>query len=101
MKRTQATDITPKVRAEVLRRDNHRCIYCGTPYSLQLAHIFVNRSHGGLGVKENLATLCIACHMTLDNGREVKAKPIRDSVQFYLNHLYDIDIEALKYKKET
>lgn len=100
MKRTQATDISPKTRSIVLRRDSHRCVYCGTTYALQLAHVFVNRSHGGLGVEQNLVTLCIEHHMLMDNGREEKAKPIRDVAEFYLRHQYkDIDIDSLKYKK--
>lgn len=100
--RSKATDITPRVRAEVMRRDNHRCVYCNSPYALQIAHVFVNRSHGGLGVKENLVTLCIEHHMSLDNGRLEKSKPIRDVIEFYLRHNYgEIDIDSLKYKKET
>ena len=98
--RTKATDITPKVRAIAMRRDNHRCIYCGTTYMLQLAHVFVNRSHSGLGVEQNLVTLCIEHHMSLDNGKIEKSKPIRDVAEFYLRHHYgEIDIESLKFRK--
>ena len=32
-----------------------------------LAHIFVNRSHGGKGCKENLVCLCVRHHEILDN----------------------------------
>jgi 5-methylcytosine-specific restriction endonuclease McrA len=99
MARKQACDITPKVREIVKARDGHKCVYCGTTYSLQLAHIFINRSHSGLGVEQNLTTLCIACHMSLDNGREEKAKPIRDYCEWYLNSRYEIDLDTLKYKK--
>ena len=99
--RTKATDITPKVRSTVLRRDNHRCVYCNSPYALQLAHVFVNRSHGGLGVEQNLVALCIEHHMSLDNGKLEKAKPIRDVVEGYLKHHYgEIDLDTLKYRKE-
>ena len=97
--RTNHTDVSSKVRHSVKERDKQRCVYCGTRYSLQLAHVFVNRSHGGLGVEENLITLCIACHMSLDNGREEKAKPIRDYCEAYLKDRYEIDIEKLKYKR--
>ena len=100
MKRKTATDIAAPVREKVKRRDNHRCVYCNTPYSLQLAHVFVNRSHGGLGVEENLVTLCIEHHMTLDNGRKEKSEPIRNVVEEYLKmHYPQVDLKNLKYRK--
>ena len=99
--RSKACDISPKVRNEVMIRDGKRCVYCGGNYMLSLAHVFVNRSHGGLGVKENLVVLCMPCHMSLDNGKKDKSAPIRYSVEFYLKHLYgDIDVDKLKYRKE-
>lgn len=95
-----ATDITPKVRAIVKRRDNQRCIYCNTPHAIQLAHVFVSRAHGGLGVPENLVCLCIEHHMAMDNGKIDKAQPIKDVAKFYLKNQYpNINIEDLKYKK--
>lgn len=98
---TKATDISAKVRAKVYRRDDHRCVYCHTTYALQLAHVFVNRSHGGLGVEENLVTLCIEHHMSLDNGKLEKSQPIREVVESYLRYTYpNINIDNLKYKKE-
>lgn len=98
--RTKATDITPKVRAIVKRRDNFRCVYCNSPYAIQLAHVFVNRAHGGLGVEQNLVCLCIEHHMALDNGRIEKSQPIQKVVEFYLNNLYpNINVNDLKYKK--
>jgi predicted restriction endonuclease len=97
---SKACDITPKVRATVLRRDSHRCIYCHTPYALQLAHVFYNRSHGGLGVVENLVTLCIEHHCAMDNGKIEKSKPVRDVCESYLRgRYYGFDFDSLKYKK--
>lgn len=97
--RSRACDITPKVRASVLERDHHRCIICGAP-RVQLAHAFINRSHGGLGVERNLVSLCIEHHMFLDNGKGEKSNSIKDSVQSYLRgHYGDIDLETLKYRK--
>lgn len=97
--RSKACDIKPKVREEVYARDKFKCVYCGTIYRLQIAHIFINRSHGGLGVKENLATLCIVCHSTLDNSKKEKAQPIRDYVEAYLKSKHEIDLDKLKYRK--
>ena len=100
MTRTQATDIKPKVREIVKRRDDFRCVYCGTTYMLQLAHVFVNRSHGGLGVEQNLVTLCLPDHMSLDNGKLEKAQPIKEVCESYLLKCYpDFDFTKLKYKK--
>ena len=99
MKRKQATDIKPKVRETVKARDNHCCVYCGTSYMNQLAHIFINRSHGGLGIEQNLACLCIGCHMALDNGKAYKAEPIREVCESYLKHRYpDFDFDSIKYR---
>jgi len=99
-KRTTATDITPKVREAVKRRDNGRCIICGFPYATQAAHIFINRSHGGLGVEENLALLCLECHMKLDNGRKKESRIIREYAEEYLKEKYPgLKIDKLKFKK--
>jgi 5-methylcytosine-specific restriction endonuclease McrA len=97
--RTKHTDIPSKVRHTVKERDKQRCVYCGYPYALQIAHVFVNRSHGGLGVKENLVTLCIGCHSAMDNGKFIKGKPIRDYCEAYLRERYKVDVEKLKYRK--
>ena len=98
--RSKACDIKPVVRAVVKERDGHHCINCGISSHLQLAHVFVNRSHGGLGVAQNLVTLCIGCHMSLDNGRYDKSKPVRELCESYLKRMYpSFDFDTLKYKK--
>jgi len=99
-KQSNATDIRPKVREAVKARDNNRCIVCGFPYAVQVAHIFINRSHGGLGVEENLALLCLECHMKLDNGKKRDSEPIRAAAEEYMKRKYKIDLSKLKYRKE-
>ena len=100
-KRTLATGIKQGVRHYVLDRDGHKCVHCGFPYNLTMAHVFINRSHGGKGIKENLATLCIQCHMKLDHGKEKDAQPIRNHVEHYMKRLYgEPKLDELKYKKE-
>ena len=96
MNRLQATSISEKVRKEVIQRDKC-CIICGSRSFLQIAH-YINRSQGGLGLKENLVLLCGLCHREADNGKnslEVKAK-----VRQYLEKLYpNFTDEMRRYDK--
>lgn len=64
---TKACKITAVVREIVYQRDNERCIICGSNQGLPNAH-YIPRSHGGLGVEENIVTLCPRCHFEYDNG---------------------------------
>lgn len=66
-KRTKACEITPEVREIVEERDGHCCIFCGSPKARGEAH-FANRSQGGLGIPENIITVCRHCHNEMDNG---------------------------------
>lgn len=67
-KRSKACDISPKIRKEVIERDNHCCIVCGKNYGLQIAH-YISRGRGGLGIPQNLAIMCVSCHSQYDNGK--------------------------------
>jgi 5-methylcytosine-specific restriction endonuclease McrA len=49
------------LRQQVLRRDGCRCQSCGTMSNLEVHHRKF-RSHSGADSKENLITLCAACH---------------------------------------
>lgn len=99
-KRTKAVDISQKVRQEVYARDNLRCISCRSPYNLQVAHIYLSRAKGGLGVKENLAILCIHCHLNYDSGKDKDRVKVERKVYNYMERHYGKpDIEKLKYKK--
>ena len=66
-KRSRACDISQEVKKKVWERDNHHCINCGSPYAMPSAH-FLSRAHGGLGIEQNIVTLCLKCHHNLDNG---------------------------------
>ena len=59
-KRAQACDIPIVVRDAVYSRDNKCCIICGSPNAKANAH-YIPRSHGGLGIEQNIVTLCLAC----------------------------------------
>lgn len=63
---TKKTAIPIEVKEEVFERDGHCCILCGRP-GLPNAH-YIRRSQGGLGIKQNIVTLCPKCHHDYDNG---------------------------------
>lgn len=98
-KASKACEFPPNVRKIIKTRDVNSCVYCGSKSSLQIAHIFVPRSKGGLGVKENGALLCVKCHGKLDNGLNKEALPIQEYVETYMRRLYDISIKELIYNK--
>lgn len=99
-KRTKATDITKEVRQTVALRDNGKCIYCGkyVPVACSNAH-FIKRSQGGLGIPENIVTLCPKCHFEEDFGQDTKL--YEDYIENYLKGIYGADWskDKLVYKK--
>jgi hypothetical protein len=68
---------TPRLRAQVLKRDDYRCLACGrrpatnTDIELHVHHV-APFSEGGLTTKSNLITLCHTCHKGLEPHREPK-----------------------------
>ena len=50
-----------ELREQVLWRDNWRCQFCGSMTNLEVHHQLF-RSRSGPDSKENLITLCNACH---------------------------------------
>ena len=67
-KRTKAVAISKKVKLIVWERDNHKCIFCHceVPWNLANSH-FIKRSHGGLGIPENIFCACLKCHNKFDD----------------------------------
>lgn len=97
-KRTKALMIRKDVKDRVWERDNHCCVYCGNPYANPEAH-FIPRSQGGLGIEENILTLCRECHHKFD--QSPKRLHMRRFFESYLKSLYpDWDEERLVYRKE-
>lgn len=84
-KRTKACEIPKEVREKVEIRDNHCCIFCGSPEARGEAH-FINRSQGGLGIEENIVTACRNCHREMDNG--LNTKVYRSIAEEYLRSKY-------------
>lgn len=96
-KRSKACDISKKVKDIVWERDGQRCILCGSRFAMPNAH-YIPRSKGGLGVEENIVTLCLPCHQTYDQStdRRVIGRHIED----YLKSKYpEWDKTKLIYNK--
>ena len=80
-KRAKATSIPQEVREKVLQRDNYRCVVCGKA-GIPNAH-YIRRSQGGLGIEQNVVTLCQVCHSAYDDGfcRQSYGKIIHDYLE--------------------
>ena len=96
-KRTKALDIPKKVKKIVWERDKGRCILCGSPSAAPNAH-YIPRSQSGLGIPENVVTLCLKCHMEYDNSG--LRNTLKQQIKAYLTEQYpDWSEENLTYKK--
>lgn len=94
--RTRATEIPRQVRMTVGVRDNGLCVVCGK-MGIPNAH-FIARSQGGLGIEENIVTLCLSCHHEFDNGKN--GKWYENIIRKYLQEKYpEWDEKKLIYKK--
>lgn len=96
-KRAKACDITKKVKDRVWERDGGRCIICGSGWAMPNSH-YIRRSQGGLGIEENIVTMCHRCHYMYDQGGDRKA--IATYTEKYLRSKYpNWNPEKLIYKK--
>ena len=96
-KRAKACDITKKVKDIVWERDNRRCIICGSPYAWPNSH-YIRRSQGGLGIEQNIVTMCKMCHGMYDQGPEREL--IRQYTEKHLRSKYpDWNPDKLVYRK--
>lgn len=99
-KRSKACAIPKRVKEIVWNRDNHRCIVCNryVPMTYANAH-FIKRSQGGLGIEENIVTLCPECHFEEDLGKDTKLYEYK--IESYLKSKYGAnwDKSKLIYKK--
>lgn len=99
-KRAKACDISTRVKTLVWQRDNGKCIICGNS-GLPNSH-YIRRSKGGLGVEQNIVTMCISCHNNYDNGSDKKlVNSIREKAKDYLKNCYGENWkeEDLVYRK--
>ena len=94
--RSKACDIPKKVKDAVWERDRRRCILCGSPEAMPNSH-YVKRSAGGLGIEENVTTMCLRCHEAFDGPRRDELMP---RVRRYLQSRYPSwDEKKLVYRK--
>ena len=94
--RTKVCAIPKEVKLIVYERDHERCIFCGAP-GLPEAHV-IPRSHGGLGVPQNIITVCRFCHDKLDNSTD--RQQMLDVAVAYLKRYYpDISQTDVIYQK--
>lgn len=90
-------------RKNILRRDNHRCQYCGNTTNLTVDHV-LPKSRNGEDSWENLTTACIKCNNKKGNRTPEEAKmnlmniPKRPShITFIKNFAGRIDDEWKPY----
>lgn len=104
-KRSKATDIPMSVKKKVWERDNHCCVVCGNSYNVMPNAHFLSRSKGGLGIEENIVTLCTLltenkCHHKYDNGTKEERAEIKEIIRNYLMSKYpNWNEDDLVYKK--
>ena len=87
-KRTKKTAIPKEVKRKAWERDGEHCIICGhwVPVECSCAH-FIGRAQGGLGIEENILTLCDGCHRQYDNG--LHRQDYKDIFTDYLQTKYE------------
>ena len=96
--RAKALQIPMKVKKAVYERDNGLCVVCGRPGNPE-AH-YVPRSRGGLGVEQNVVTLCRECHDKFDFGDRETMTAIEEVVRAHLKECYpDWNEDDLYYRK--
>lgn len=104
---TKATLIPGAVKRAVRKRDGGRCVICGRAGDPH-CHV-VRRSAGGMGVEQNIVTLCPRCHYAFDEGLWIKdleplgmhsRKEVRDFLYSYMEHCYPgWSPESVTYRK--
>lgn len=96
--RAKACAITASTKKKVFARDDGRCIICGRPGNPE-AH-YIRRSKGGLGIEQNIVTLCRPCHERFDQGNAEEVKEYRKLIKKYLESKYEgWNEEDLYYSK--
>ena len=103
--RTKATSISRSVKEKVWERDNGRCVVCGNNYNVMPNAHYIPRSKGGLGIEQNIVTLCTEltpnkCHRKYDFGTLEEKEAIGAKIKKYLQSKYeDWNEKKLVYKK--
>lgn len=105
--RTKALAIPIEVKEAVARRDSCDgwpcCILCGKPaptsYPLSFSNAhYISRAQGGLGIEENILTLCPKCHHQYDQTTLREAyRPIL--ARYLKDHYPNWNESELTYRK--
>lgn len=105
--RTKELAIPLPVKMKVAKRDSccgwPCCILCGrtapagATWSFSCAH-YISRAQGGLGIEENILTLCPRCHREYDGERRQELRPFL--AHYLREHYPDWDESKLYYSKE-
>ncbi len=80
-------------RKNILKRDNNRCLYCGSREKLTIDHV-IPKSRGGDDSWENLVSACTGCNHRKGNRTPREAsmtllgKPFRPNHIIYLRDFY-------------
>lgn len=104
-RRAKACDIPWNVKIKVWERDNGCCVVCGNNYNVMPNAHYIPRSRGGLGIEQNIVTLCTEltenkCHRKFDFGTAIEREYIGDKIREYLKSKYpDWKEEDLYYHK--
>jgi len=77
-------------RYNLYRRDNYKCIYCGSRENLTMDHV-VPRSRGGKNTWSNLVTCCIKCNVYKGDRTPEEANMVLSQTPFTPNHLFFIN----------
>ena len=104
-KRTKALAISEEVKDRVWERDEGRCVACqylgNTGWQAYPEAHFIPRSKSGLGIEENVLTLCRPHHYQFDNGTYRQREKMRQVFKAYFKlHYPDWDVKKLYYHKE-
>lgn len=86
-RRTRALEISARVKQRVWERDKERCVFCHSPYAAPEAH-YIRRSQGGLGIEQNILTVCRRCHRRFDEGTRDERESMKRIAQAYLQKKY-------------
>lgn len=99
-KMSKACDISRDTKRKVWERDGRCCILCGNPSARANAH-YIRRSQGGLGIEQNVVTLCMKCHNDFDNGdkRYEYGKMIRDYLKLNYKNWTEEKLYYDKHKR--
>jgi 5-methylcytosine-specific restriction endonuclease McrA len=89
-------------RLNIYRRDDYKCLYCGSKDGLTLDHV-IPKSKGGPNSWTNLATCCMKCNVSKgdrlleETGMTLKYKPFVPSYLFFLHKMNKINEDWKPY----